>query len=178
LDEDRPLGAFALSLAGGVFVVLEGFVFSLASSIAGNLGAVAASDLLSGLGVLAILLGLLIVLFAGLLYQYPEHHAVYGVVVVVLSLASLLVGGGFYLGTILGVVGGGWAMVFEYSDDDNDLFLDDPWNRPRSVGTGTGARQGSAGVCENCRSTLAVGVSRCPSCETPVPAAPAPNVPA
>ncbi|MCI4324497.1 MAG: DUF6114 domain-containing protein [Thermoplasmata archaeon] len=178
MDEDRPLLAFALSLAAGILMILEGFVLSLASSIAGDLGSPAASDLLGGLAALGVLIGLLVVVFAALLYRSPEHHAVYGIVLLLLSLSSLLAGGGFFLGVLLGVIGGILAILFEYEEQPDPFADPDQSEFFGPTGAGRSARPGPARFCENCRSVLPVGAARCPSRETPVPALGPAGIPA
>lgn len=185
MAEDRPLGAFALSLAAGVLFLLEGFVFSLASSLASALGSPAAGDLLGALGFASVVTGLIVVLLAVALYRSPEAHMAVGIVIVILSLGSFLFGGGFYLGAILGVIGGYLAIRFEYEpepipdiyqsrgtsggEDPFPEIVRAPQNDWATDADSGAARRASARVCDNCASSIPVGARRCPNCETPVP---------
>ncbi|HYK92685.1 MAG TPA: hypothetical protein VEY07_01410, partial [Thermoplasmata archaeon] len=69
-----------------------------------------------------------------------------------LSLLSLIGGAGFFIGLILGVVGGILALVFHPTEDMDDLF----------PGTTSG------GVCRNCGARVPQGPrGYCPSCGHP-----------
>jgi hypothetical protein len=169
VTEERPLGAFALSLAGGILIFIGGVLLSVAGGIASSVGAYGAGDLLGGIGLLGLLLGFLVTLLAALLIYKPENHTVYGIAIIVMSLASIFAGAGFFLGLILGVAGGVWALRFE---EPEPLVFDwelDP-NRLGAPGTPQpAARAATPAVCANCRSPLPRGADRCPNCETPVP---------
>jgi hypothetical protein len=168
LEEERPLLAFGLSLAAGVLIIVDGFFLSIASGVAYDIGYGAAGGVLAGLGLLGVLLGLIVVLFAGLLYRSPEHHTGYGIVILVLSLVSVVVGGGFLIGIPIGVVGGIFAMTFEEVDDIEPVFdfqrgrANDPFAGPKE------ARRAAPQLCPNCRALVFAGSERCPNCETPI----------
>jgi hypothetical protein len=177
VPNDGPLAAFGLSLAGGILILVGGFLLAIVSGVAASVGAGAAGAILGGFALVGVLLGFLIVILAILLYITPEHHSAYGVVIIILSLVSIFGGGGFLIGIVLGVVGGVLAVRF---DEEEVPIFEWEENRYRlgAPGTPTTApRTTPAGVCANCHSRYASGADRCPNCETPVPRAARPPPP-
>ncbi|MGI0132280.1 MAG: hypothetical protein ACREDK_04205 [Thermoplasmata archaeon] len=125
VQEARPNLAFGLSLASGFLMGIEGLVYlwaaNLVPSLASGPAANAASSVLSDLGGLALFFGFVVVILAIYLFARPESHTGVGISVLVLSLIALFTGGGFYLGTILGVLGGITAIIFETDEEPFDL---------------------------------------------------------
>jgi hypothetical protein len=100
-----------LSMIGGVLVLIEGIIIAVAGPlimvIGGNLGL---GTLVFGLFV--VVLGLIIMWLAFGLRSNPVRHVAYGAGIIVVSvLALVLAGGGFVLGSILGIIGGAWAIM-------------------------------------------------------------------
>jgi len=66
------------------------------------------------LGVVGIVNGLLVMVFGILLYVKPQQHVVWGVLVIVFSVVSLFdTLGGFIIGLILGLIGGILGAVWK-----------------------------------------------------------------
>ena len=107
--ETKPTAAFVVSLLAGMFILLNGLIFALAGAII--------SILLPGLGILVALFGLgfgLFVLVAAVvMYAKPDTHVACGVIVLLFSLGSILIGGGFLIGMILGIVGGALGISWK-----------------------------------------------------------------
>ncbi len=61
-------------------------------------------------GVIAIIFGVLILIGAVLIYS-PGKETVGGVVVLIFAILSILTGGGFLVGFVLGIVGGVLALT-------------------------------------------------------------------
>ena len=104
---EKPTAAFALSLVGGVLILLTGL---LVMAVGG-----AVASWLRGLGGLVFLMGLLglafgaiVVAGAAMIYSGESERVRAGsILVLVFSVLSLfVVGGGFLVGFILGLVGG------------------------------------------------------------------------
>lgn len=121
MDRDRDGAVYAaglkrvtwpsvISVLGGALILIEGMVIAVVSPLISTAGTIGSDALLFGLSV--VVQGLIIVWAAYSLRMFPHRHVVLGVVIVVLSMvAMLLSGGGFIIGSILGIVGGGWAMM-------------------------------------------------------------------
>ncbi len=96
-----------LTLIGGILIIIQGIVLAVLGTAyvtLANVGGVGALVL----GIIAIILGLILI---GVAYRFPAGHMVYGGLAVIISLIALfLTGGGFIIGSILGIVGGLWAM--------------------------------------------------------------------
>ncbi|MCI4321819.1 MAG: DUF6114 domain-containing protein [Thermoplasmata archaeon] len=167
MREEKPIAAFALSLAGGVMIFVGGLFLAVVSSVAGSIGASGLSAAVGGLSIIGLLIGFLVIVFAGLLYESPEHHTPYGIVIVILSAVSIFGGGGFLIGIILGLIGGVLAIRFEVDEDPNFEW---EYNGVRPSIPGSSASRPTPrmqGLCANCQSTVPVGADRCPNCETP-----------
>jgi hypothetical protein len=102
--------AAILVFVEGVFLLAVGSVLgSISPSVGGAVG---------GLGFLGVVLALVLGAMAIALYRFPDSSRVIGVVVLLVSLVSFFAGGGFFLGLILGVIGGIAAILFDPGIDD------------------------------------------------------------
>lgn len=119
----RPIAAFALSLVAGILMLIDGAIVlwlaSAVSSVISGPTAQAASNFIGLLGILAVLFGLIMSLLAFSLFRNPDSHVGYGVTILVFSFVSFLVGGGFIVGAVLGIIGGILAIIFV--PDDGEL---------------------------------------------------------
>lgn len=59
-----------------------------------------------------LILGLVVFIAAIKLSQNPEEHITWGVIILIFSLLSIVIGGGFVIGMILGFIGGLLAIVW------------------------------------------------------------------
>jgi hypothetical protein len=87
---DKPGAALGLSVAGGILILLVGIPFIL----------------LIGLGLVAIVCGIIIIAGAAAAYSNPASSTGWGVTILVLSLVSWVGGGGAFIGFVLALVGG------------------------------------------------------------------------
>lgn len=99
-----------ISLMGGLLVLIEGLVVAFVGPLLATAGSIRADALLFGVAV--IVQGLMIMWASWGLRRSSSRHVVLGTAIVALSMAAmLLAGGGFIIGSVLGIVGGGWAMM-------------------------------------------------------------------
>lgn len=124
---ERPTGGFVLSLIGGLIILLVGallyvaasffslFIGAASSAGATTTGLVGISMTIGTMGIIGVVCGLLVMVFGILMFVMPKYHLIWGVLVLVLSLVSILGLGGFILGMILGIVGGILGIVFKPS---------------------------------------------------------------
>src|SRR6266705_4847066 len=116
---EKPTAAFVLSLIGGIFVLLVGIAFAVLGSILRNMvcwigGPDGATDIIVWYGVIGFVNGLLMIVFGVLLYIRPTQHVVWGALVLILSIASFFTTlGGFFIGLILGLIGGILGIVWK-----------------------------------------------------------------
>jgi len=67
---------------------------------------------MSGLSLLGLISGILVIVGAIMLNTRPAEHTTWGTVILVFSIISLLGMGGFFIGAILGIVGGALALAW------------------------------------------------------------------
>ncbi|GBC68984.1 hypothetical protein HRbin01_00674 [archaeon HR01] len=104
----KPTAAFVLSLIGGIFVIIGGLIGALIGAtltfFIGGVGGI--------FGVLGIIWGILIIIFAILLYNNPSQRVAYSVLIIIFSVLSWIGAiGGFLIGFVLGLVGGILGLV-------------------------------------------------------------------
>ncbi len=120
--------AFVLSLIGGILILLSGIIIlTFGAAFMGGMmggyypgmmggyrgfgGAVTSVLLVMGIG--GIVIGAIMILGSFMLRTRPETHTTWGIVILILSIVSFIEGGGFFIGAILGIVGGILAMVWK-----------------------------------------------------------------
>lgn len=164
-NETRPVGALIASLIGAILILVDAAALGAAGSAASQLGYAAVGGILGALAALGVILGLAILILAILVYLNPEAHVGYGIAILVLSLFSLITGGGFFIGLIAGVIGGILAIIFE---PDYEPLPPLSKSSPLLAGPLPGGGASPGARCPNCRSELPAGAIKCPSCETPI----------
>ena len=107
----RATAGFALSLIAGILVLIQGIVRMLR----GELVIIGLLDefrrrILGGLalevvGAIAVVFGILILVGAILIYK-PGNETAGGIIVLLFSVLSILTGGGYLVGFLLGIIGG------------------------------------------------------------------------
>lgn len=115
---ERPTAAFALSLFAGILILINGAVLGVVGSfiapfIPGIQEAALVTAILNTLMAVGIILGVIVVVAAVMLYRNPAQKTLWGVVILVLSIISIFVGGGFFIGLILGLIGGALALTWK-----------------------------------------------------------------
>lgn len=108
----KPGAAFALTLTGGIFIFLGAlFEFLVLGAVFPFIG--------QGPGywftvLLGLAIGPAIILLAASFYNDPRHGAFYGTLILVLSIFSFFsAAGGFFIGLVLGVVGGILVLTWQ-----------------------------------------------------------------
>lgn len=114
--------AFPLSLAGSILILLGGgigiIMMSLAStccqSIMGMMQGMMMGRMWFGIimwgFVLGFASGILVLLGAIMLRVRPDKRRVWGTIIILFSVLSFLGTGGFFIGAILGIIGGALAI--------------------------------------------------------------------
>lgn len=110
---DRPAAAFAISLIGGIFVLLAGIVLGVIGFVVtipiGGIGA--------ALGIIGVLWGSLIIIAAIMMFERPQEHQIWSVLILVFSILSWVGAiGGFVIGFILGLTGGILGLIWAPSE--------------------------------------------------------------
>lgn len=104
---------FYLSVIGGSLIVLQGLIAVFFSSI---YYAIITSSL--GVGISVVFLGIMLIILGVIVYsssyaltRTPDQHAVIGGSILIFSLLALFLGGGYIIGSILGMIGGFVTIV-------------------------------------------------------------------
>jgi len=155
---ESPSVAFGLALAGGIIIILVGIVVAA-------LGA-AFTLFIAGLGgifgLVGIVWGVLIIVFANLLRSKPEGHVGYGVAIIILALLSWVGAfGGFGLGFLLALIGGILAIVWNPSVSSVNVTVTSgsiPAQGPISQGPV------STRFCPSCGAPVEAGAKFCRNC--------------
>jgi len=106
----RATAGFAISLVAGILVLLDGFVLLAVSSYVNSLTGYDLGFAVGALGGLAIVFALIILFGAWLIYT-PGKETLGGVLVLIFSIVSIFTGGGFFVGLILGIIGGALGLA-------------------------------------------------------------------
>ena len=111
-QSERPTIAFIFSLTAGILIitnaVLLGVVAKWFIGIMPTLPGSSGNDptLLLGLATVGLIFGVLVLVGALMLRSNPVNKKIWGIVIVVFSIPSVIMGGGFIIGFILGIIGG------------------------------------------------------------------------
>ncbi len=127
---ERPLPAFILSLIGGIFILMGSLFFWIFFSYAMPAGhelPVGPGEAMMwgfmgiwGLGVTigvfaSLVSGIIVIIGAIKVYYNPEQAQLWGTLIIVFSVVSLLGMGGFIIGFLLGLIGGILAVTWKPS---------------------------------------------------------------
>jgi hypothetical protein len=110
--EEKSTKGFTLSLIAGILIlsnaVLLGIVGKWYIGIMPTLPGSSGNDpsLLIGLATVGLMFGVLVLLGALMLHIKPLNKKAWGIMIIVFSIPSVIMGGGFIIGFILGIIGG------------------------------------------------------------------------
>lgn len=113
---EKSAKAFNLALMAGILIitnaVLLGVVAKWFIGIMPTLPGSSGNDpmLLSGLATVGLIFGVLVLLGALMIYSKPANKKAWGIMIIVFSVPSVIMGGGFIIGFILGIIGGKIAL--------------------------------------------------------------------
>ncbi|MDW5562336.1 MAG: DUF6114 domain-containing protein [Methanomassiliicoccus sp.] len=115
--KNYPRNAFLLSVIGGTLILIQGFmviffrsvIYALIDSLDIGLETVL-------IGIMLFLAGLIIDSSAASLVYRPDRRRSAGGMIILFSLISLFFGGGYIIGSILGMVGGILAITWRGSN--------------------------------------------------------------
>jgi hypothetical protein len=99
---------FVLSLIAGIIILINAVMFVALADFLDLVGAVIPAfvgDIFAGLAVVGVVFAAIVIIGAILIY-IPGKETIGGILVIIFSIFSIIVGGGFILGLVLGVIGG------------------------------------------------------------------------
>ena len=113
---EQPKKAFLLSLIAGILIVSNTVLLGVAATwfpgVIPTLPGSTANDtgVLFRLAIVGLICGVLVLLGAIMLRLKPANKKAWGILIVVFSIPSVITGGGFIIGFILGIIGGALAL--------------------------------------------------------------------
>ncbi len=166
-----PTAAFILTLIGAILIIINAIywaaLYSAASSIAGFAFFPGLEAVLLGLALVALLFGLIILFAAIQMYRRPSSARTWGIIALIISLISIIGGGGFVIGLILGLVGGILAIIWH----PPAMMAQPAWgSAPAAPPMAPAAGAPGQKVCGSCGTANAAGAQFCAKCGATLPA--------
>jgi hypothetical protein len=115
-QSEQPRKAFLLSLVAGILIVTNSTLLGAAATwfpgVIPTLPGSSGNDtmVLYRLTAIGLICGVLVLLGAILLRVKPANNKAWGIMILVFSIPSVITGGGFIIGFILGIIGGAFAL--------------------------------------------------------------------
>jgi len=112
----KATAGFVISLIAGIFILINALmVFALSAFIGGLTSFVPGVGGLLGAamtlyGAIGLLFAIIVIIGAILIYM-PGKEIIGGILVLIFSILSIVIGGGFVLGLILGIIGGALGIA-------------------------------------------------------------------
>ncbi len=127
MADGRPVAAMILSVIGDLLILVAGIFYILVASAIGGLGlgdipeldtleatlGIDLETILLTIGVIGVVLGALVLVLGIVMYMKPGSSTALGIIILILSLISIIATGGFFIGLVLGLVGGILGIVFK-----------------------------------------------------------------
>lgn len=104
---------FVLSLIAGIIILINAVMFVALADFLDLVGAVIpafVTDIFAGLAAVGVVFAALVLIGAILIYM-PGKETIGGILVVVFSIFSIIIGGGFIIGLVLGIIGGALGLA-------------------------------------------------------------------
>lgn len=110
----RATAGFAISLIAGIIILINALIIlALTSFMSGLFDAIGLSFLSTAFTAYAAvgLLFAILVLVGAVLIFMPGREVIGGILVLIFSILSIIIGGGFIIGLILGIIGGALGLA-------------------------------------------------------------------
>jgi hypothetical protein len=127
-----PTTSYLLSLIGGLIVLLYSLMsllmFALYGSywsgiggwMSGMMGSYhnfmgiygASTEFMAVISIVGLVSGVIMVIGATMLRAHPQEHVMWGTVIIIFSAISFVGMGGFFIGALLGIIGGAFAISY------------------------------------------------------------------
>ncbi len=118
-QNEKPTKAIKLSLIAGIIIISNSALLGTAATwfpwIIPTLPGLPANDttLLIRLAAVGLTFGVLVLLGAIMLHSKPANKKAWSIMILVFSIPSVITGGGFIIGFILGIIGGASALSWK-----------------------------------------------------------------
>ena len=110
-QNEKPTKDFNLSLIAGILIISNTTLLGIATTWVPQIiptipGLANDTEILYRLTALGLIFGVLVLLGAIMLHMKPTNKKLWGIIIVIFSIPSVITGGGFLIGWILGIIGG------------------------------------------------------------------------
>ena len=115
-QSEKTIRAFMLSLIAGILILVNAVSVAAAATwfpwLIPTLPGSSGNDvtILYSVAAVGLICGVLVLFGAIMLHSRPEHKKAWGIMVIVFSIPSIVTGGGFIIGFILGIIGGAYTL--------------------------------------------------------------------
>lgn len=106
----KATAGFIVSLIAGILILINALVFIGLASLFEELGLGFATGIIAGFAAVGLIFAVLVIVGAVLIYM-PGKEIIGGILVLIFSILSLFIGGGFLIGLILGIIGGALGLA-------------------------------------------------------------------
>lgn len=111
----KSYSAFALSLAGGILIILGSivsllFFANIQSSMHDRMGGMMGGMMSGWFLSIPVVAGILVILGAVLINARPQETTLWGIIIIIFSIVGFTGMGLSFLGSILGIIGGALAL--------------------------------------------------------------------
>jgi hypothetical protein len=111
--------AFTFSLAAGILIIINALLLGVVSTwfpwiIPTIPGTSNDAVPFAGLTAIGLVCGALVLLGSLMLYGKPASKRAWGIIIIAFSIPSAIMGGGFIIGFILGIIGGSKAVKWKH----------------------------------------------------------------
>ena len=127
--EEKPVAAFILSLVGGILILLPSIFISVIAGLYGWYGMYGWGHMMGMMGwglfgfpsiiiAISFISGIIILVSSIMLYSRHHETTLWGTLIIVFSVLSLVGMGGFFIGFLLALIGGILALVWKPKQQD------------------------------------------------------------
>jgi hypothetical protein len=115
VSENRSSSAFALSLAGGILIILGSivsllFFADLQSSMHDRMGGMMIGMMSGWFLSIPVVAGILVIVGAVMINARPQETTLWGIIIIIFSIVGFTGMGLSFFGSILGIIGGALAF--------------------------------------------------------------------
>jgi hypothetical protein len=111
-QKEKQNKAFILSITAGILIIINSTLLGIVTMwfpwIMPTLPGSSSNDttLLYNLTIIGLVLGVIVLIGATMLHFKPAKKKLWGIIIVIFSIPSIITGGGLIIGFILGIIGG------------------------------------------------------------------------
>jgi len=113
----KATAGFIVSLIAGIMILINALMFFALTSIVDSLpvpvsvpGMELVEAVFATFGMIGLIFAIIVIVGAILIYM-PGKEIIGGILVLIFSILSIIIGGGFVLGLILGIIGGALGIA-------------------------------------------------------------------